>query len=92
MNESAVRRERGPFGRYLAHPLVLILLVASAASAVFGQVTSAIVVALKLTLSVALNFTQAYRSQRAALALRVRVAQTASIAATVPEGSGNVVT
>ena len=64
--------------RYLANPLVLILLVASAVSAAFGQVVSALIIALMLVLSVALNFTQAYRSQQAAVRLRRRVGQTAT--------------
>jgi Mg2+-importing ATPase len=65
--------------RYLANPLVLILLVASAVSAAFGQAVSAAIIALMLVLSVALNFTQAYRSQRAAATLRRQVGQTATV-------------
>jgi Mg2+-importing ATPase len=66
--------------RYLANPLVLILLVASAVSATFGQVVSAVIIALMLVLSVALNFSQAYRSQQAAARLRQQVGQTATVA------------
>jgi len=65
--------------RYFANPLVLILLVASVVSAAFGQVASAIIVALMLILSVTLNFTQAYRSQQAARGLRRQVGQTATV-------------
>jgi len=65
--------------RYLANPLVLILLVASVVSAAFGQVVSAVIIALMLILSVALNFTQAYRSQQAARRLRQQVGQTATV-------------
>jgi Mg2+-importing ATPase len=65
--------------RYFANPLVLILLVASVVSAAFGQVASAVIVALMLILSVTLNFTQAYRSQRAARRLRRQVGQTATV-------------
>lgn len=65
--------------RYFANPLVLILLVASAVSAAFGQMVSAVIIALMLVLSVALNFTQAYRSQRAAARLRQQVGQTATV-------------
>jgi P-type Mg2+ transporter len=65
--------------RYLANPLVLILLIASGVSAAFGQAASSIVIALMLVLSIALNFTQAYRSQVAARRLRERVAQTATV-------------
>ena len=65
--------------RYIANPLVLILLVASAVSAAFGQVVSAVIVAVMLVLSVVLNFTQAYRSQQAAERLRRQVGQTATV-------------
>jgi Mg2+-importing ATPase len=65
--------------RYFANPLVLILLVASVVSAAFGQPVSAVIIALMLVLSVALNFTQAYRSQRAAARLRRQVGQTATV-------------
>ena len=65
--------------RYFANPLVLILLVASVVSAAFGQVVSAVIIALMLILSVALNFTQAYRSQQAARRLRQQVGQTATV-------------
>jgi Mg2+-importing ATPase len=65
--------------RYFANPLVLILLVASVVSAAFGQPVSAVIIALMLLLSVALNFTQAYRSQQAAARLRLQVAQTATV-------------
>ena len=65
--------------RYFANPLVLILLVASAVSAAFGQPVSAVIIALMIVLSVVLNFTQAYRSQRAAAQLRQQVGQTATV-------------
>ncbi len=65
--------------RYLANPLVLVLLLASSVSAVFGQLVSSIVIAAMLVLSIALNFTQVYRSQRAAAGLRERVGQLATV-------------
>ncbi len=65
--------------RYLANPLVLILLVASTISAALGQVVSSAIVAFMLVLSIALNFTQAYRSQKAAERLREQVGQTATV-------------
>jgi P-type Mg2+ transporter len=64
---------------FFANPLVLILLVASGVSAAFGQVPSSVVIALMLVLSVVLNFTQAYRSQKAAERLRRQVGQTATV-------------
>ena len=63
----------------LANPLVLILLVATSVSAAFGQGVSAVVIVLMIVLSVALNFSQAYRSQAAAERLRRQVAQTATV-------------
>ena len=53
--------------------------MASAVSAAFGQVASAVIIALMLALSVALNFTLAYRSQQAADRLRQQVGQTAVV-------------
>jgi Mg2+-importing ATPase len=64
---------------WLASPLIIILFVASAASAVLGQVVSSIVIALMILLGVALNFAQAYRSQVAARRLRERVSQRATV-------------
>jgi Mg2+-importing ATPase len=64
---------------YATDPLVAILLVASLASAVLGQAASSLVIALMLGLSVALNITQAYRSQAAARRLRERVGQSATV-------------
>jgi P-type Mg2+ transporter len=65
--------------RQLANPLVLILLVASALSASFGQVVSAAVIGLMVLLSLGLNFAQAYRSRTAVERLRAQVGQTATV-------------
>src|SRR5262249_51315709 len=64
---------------WLASPLIIILLLASAASAALGQVVSSIIIALMIVLGMALNFTQAYRSQVAAQRLRERVSQRATV-------------
>jgi Mg2+-importing ATPase len=64
---------------WFASPLIVILFLASAASAAFGQLWSSAVIALMILLGVALNFTQAYRSQVAARRLRERVAQRATV-------------
>jgi Mg2+-importing ATPase len=64
---------------FLTNPLVLILLLASLLSAALGDVPNAEIIALIVLLSVALNFSQAYRSQRAAKRLRQEVAPTASV-------------
>ena len=65
--------------RYVANPLVLVLLLACLVSAVFEQVVSSIVIAVMLLLSVGLNFFQGYRSQHAARRLRERVAHVATV-------------
>ncbi len=61
----------------LANPLVIILLIASAASAVLGERVNASLIVLMVALSVALNFVQTYRSHRVAEGLRDAVAPTA---------------
>ena len=48
----------------LANPLVIILLVASAASAILGERVNASIIVLMVALSVVLNFVQTYRSHR----------------------------
>ncbi len=63
----------------LTNPLMIILLIASAASAVLGQVINASIIFAMVLLSVALNFVQTYRSQRAVERLRVGVALTATV-------------
>jgi P-type Mg2+ transporter len=63
----------------LANPLVIILLVAGAASAVLGERVNASIIVLMVALSVALNFVQTYRSHRVAERLRDAVAPTAAV-------------
>ena len=81
-NEPVSARRAGPFIQFLrfcTNPLVLILLVASATSAVLGQIMDAGLIAAMVALSVVLNFFQAYRSQRAILELRSQVAPSATV-------------
>ena len=61
-----------------ANPLMIILLLAAAISAVVGEATNAAIIVVMVLLSVAVNFVQTYRSQRAAESLRQAVAPTAS--------------
>lgn len=60
------------------NPLALILLISSGISAALGEQISASIIALIVLLSVAINFYQTYRSQRAVEALRSKVALTAT--------------
>jgi Mg2+-importing ATPase len=62
----------------LANPLVVILLIASAASAILGERVNASIIVLMVGLSVVLNFVQTYRSHRVAERLRDVVAPTAT--------------
>ena len=62
----------------LANPLVIILLIASAASAILGERVNASIIVLVVALSVVLNFVQTYRSHRVAERLRDAVAPTAT--------------
>src|SRR5262249_4089609 len=76
-NEPAQRRRGAVLGALLAfleNPLVVILLVASGASALLRDMVNAVLIALIVVLSVFLNFIQTYRSQRAAARLREAVA------------------
>jgi magnesium-transporting ATPase (P-type) len=63
-NEPKAVRRTGPLKeliRFLANPLVLILLAASLVSAFLGQILDAGIIAAMIVLSVVLNFLQAYR-------------------------------
>ena len=62
----------------LANPLVITLLIASAASAILGERVNASIIVLMVILSVVLNFVQTYRSHRVAERLRDVVAPTAT--------------
>ncbi len=64
---------------FLANPLVIILLIASIISAILGEVLNASIIITMVFLSVALNFFQTFRSQRAVERLRAGVALTATV-------------
>jgi Mg2+-importing ATPase len=61
------------------NPLIPILVIASIVSAALGEVVNATIIVVMVLLSVLLNFTQSYRSQRAAERLRREVAPTAIV-------------
>ena len=66
-------------GRRFTNPLVAILLLASAASAVLRDYVDAAIVLAIVALSIAVELVQSRRSARAAEALRAHVAQTATV-------------
>lgn len=78
---AAVRRFSAllEIGRLFANPLVLILFVASVVSASLGEHVDAGIIVTIVLLSIAINFWQGYRSQRAADRLRASVAPTATV-------------
>jgi Mg2+-importing ATPase len=81
-NQPAPPKHSGPLLQFLhfcVNPLVLILLIASVASAFVGDRTGALIIATVVIVSVALNFFQAYRSERAVRRLREQVAPTATV-------------
>jgi P-type Mg2+ transporter len=62
-----------------ASPLIIILLTASVISAALGEVINASIIVMMVLLSVALNFIQTYRSQKAVDRIRREVAPTATV-------------
>src|SRR5690242_15781420 len=81
-NEPAPARRTAPILQLLillANPLAIILLVASAISAVLGEVINASIIITMVLFSVALNFIQTYRSQKAVDSIRKEVAPTANV-------------
>jgi len=64
---------------FIVNPLVLILLVASVVTAILGETLNAAIIITMVLLSVALNFFQTFRSQRAVERLRAGVALTSTV-------------
>src|SRR5207244_3318899 len=62
----------------LANPLLIILPIARAASAILGEHVNASIIVLMVALGVVLNFVQTFRSHRVAERLRDAVAPTAT--------------
>jgi P-type Mg2+ transporter len=81
-NDPTPRRRRSPILellRLFLNPLVMILLIAAVASGFLGdKVDAGIIIAIVL-MSVIVDFTQTYRSQKAIEQLRERVAPTATV-------------
>ena len=67
------------FLHFCTNPLVVILLAASVLSVFVGELLDALIILTIVVLSVALNFFQTYRSDRAVRRLREQVAPTATV-------------
>jgi Mg2+-importing ATPase len=81
-NEPAPTKRTAPFFQLLillANPLAIILLLASVISAALGEVINASIIIMMVLFSVALNFIQTYRSQKAVDSIRKEVAPTANV-------------
>src|ERR1051325_2886493 len=81
-NEPAPARRTAPLVQLLlllANPLSIMLLVASGISAALGEVLNASIIIAMVLFSVALNFIQTYRSQKAVDSIRKEVAPTANV-------------
>jgi Mg2+-importing ATPase len=74
-----IRSELSELVRAAANPLVVILLIAGAASAVLGEVTQAALIAGIVLLSSGINVWQTFRSQRAVARLQAGIAPTATV-------------
>lgn len=82
LNEPAPIKRTAPLFQLLillANPLAIILLVASGISAALGEVINASIIIAMVLFSVALNFIQTFRSQKAVDSIRKEVAPTASV-------------
>ena len=81
-NEPSPPKHTGPLVQLLLlllNPLAITLLLASAISAALGEVINASIIVTMVLLSVALNFIQTYRSQKAVDSIRKEVAPTANV-------------
>src|SRR5215510_11288054 len=81
-NEPSIAKRTAPLLQLLillANPLAIILLAASVISAALGEVINASIIITMVLLSVALNFIQTYRSQKAVDSIRKEVAPTANV-------------
>lgn len=81
-NTLSSRGERSLLLQYLSHfrnPLVMILLAASAVSALTGETTGFVVIWIIVLISVTLDFVQEYRAGRAAQQLKQTVAVRANV-------------
>ena len=81
-NTLKVRGQRPLVFQYLSHfknPLVLILLAASAISAITGELTGFVIIWVIVLMSVTLDFVQEYRANRTAEKLKQTVAVMATV-------------
>jgi len=81
-NEVARKRKTPILIEFLSHfrsPLVIILMIAATISGILGELINAIIILSIVLASVILDFTQEYRAEGAAEALRKRVTTTTTV-------------
>jgi Mg2+-importing ATPase len=81
-NEIAKRKKRASMRHFLSHfsnPLILILLVAGTISGFLGILTNSVIIYAIVLMSIILTFFQESKAEKAADALRERVATTATV-------------
>lgn len=81
-NEPAPPRPHSKLFEFLrasANPLVVILLLAGAASALLGEVSNAAIIGCIVLLSALINFWQTFRSERAVKRLKAQIAPSATV-------------
>jgi len=81
-NEVARKKQTSIILEFLSHfksPLVIILIIAAIVSAALNQVENTVIILSIVMISVILDFTQEHRAERAAEALKKRVATTATV-------------
>jgi P-type Mg2+ transporter len=82
LNEPAAQKTMSTaveVGVLLGNPLVIILIVATIITAIVGEFVNAIIIGTMVVASIIIDFTQTYRSHRAAERLREQVAPTATV-------------
>jgi Mg2+-importing ATPase len=81
-NEVTRKKQTSIIFEFLSHfksPLVIILIIAAIVSAALNQVENTVIILSIVMISVILDFTQEHRAERAAEALKKRVATTATV-------------
>ncbi len=81
-NEPVKKKRRGPLAQLLSkfvNPLIIVLIIVGAFSAIIGEIAGSVLIAAMIVLSVSIAFVQEYRSGKEAEKLAEMVRTTASV-------------